>query len=544
MHVPEKIPCDLAGYSSKICWLHNLADGDSRFEIQDDILVCRDCVHFKDVINRGFGRRTADQTLGKTIARLLMLVSEKTMRLENTSRQLKLKAEELTLIKIITDAVIKTTNLNKALKIILTGVTSGRAFGFNRAGIFLIDERHEMLMGKYAVGPRDKDEALRIWNEIKNLSFEKQIENILRDPVMELDSLYDTVSRIKIPLTDETNILVKSLWEGEPKFLNRDSINEEMARKIGIYFDFNEFVIVPLRADGPPLGLMVADNYYTGQPITESSIDALQTLATACTALLERTLLHQQLSDRLKELEHFNALLRENQNYLIQSERLADIGKLAATVAHEFKTPLVTIGGYARRMRRMINAGRIEKKDLDIISSEVLRLERITSELLEYSRKPYLEKKTHNINDLVRNSLGFMKSQIRSSDIEISTEFDIKEPQVELDERRFRQVVFNIIGNALEAMEPGGKLTITTKAENGYVELKIEDNGKGISEDEKEHLFTPFFTTKSGGSGLGLPISKKIVEDHGGRIEFRSQFSSGTQFSIFMPQNIEIEGGN
>ena len=94
-----------------------------------------------------------------------------------------------------------------------------------------------------------------------------------------------------------------------------------MLKKIGIYFDFKEFVIIPLRADGPPLGLMVADNFYTGQPITEASIDALQTLATACTAVLEKTLLHQQLSDRLKELEHVNALLRENQNYLIQSRQ-------------------------------------------------------------------------------------------------------------------------------------------------------------------------------------------------------------------------------
>ena len=121
MYVPDKIPCGIEGHGRKVCWLHNLADGDMHFEIQDDILVCRDCVHFKEVINRGFGRRTADQTLGKTIARLLLLVSEKTIHLEHASRQLESKAEELTLIKIITDAVVKTTDLNRALKIIYTG---------------------------------------------------------------------------------------------------------------------------------------------------------------------------------------------------------------------------------------------------------------------------------------------------------------------------------------------------------------------------------------------------------------------------------------
>ena len=350
-----------------------------------------------------------------------------------------------------------------------------------------------------------------------------------------MDSLYNTVSRICIRLSDESNILIHSLGEGEPKFYHKDDIDKSMLEKIGVFFDFEEFVIIPLRAEGPALGLMVADNYYTGKPITEASIDALQTLATACTAVLEKTLLHQQLSERLKELEHVNALLRENQNYLIQSERLADIGKLAATVAHEFKTPLVTIGGYARRLKRMANIDKIEKNDLNIISSEVQRLEKITSELLEYSRKTNLEKKPRNLNKLVGESLDFMQTQIKSANIMLFMNLDDKNPWVDLDERRFRQVIFNIVGNALEAMDRGGKLTITTKSDSSFVELVIEDSGKGIPEENRGHLYTPFFTTKSTGSGLGLPISKKIVEDHGGRIQFESGTQGGTRFSIFIP---------
>lgn len=536
MHVPVKIPCELVGYHDKACWLHNLAVSDDRSYIQDNILVCRECMQFKDMISRGFGRRNADQTLGKTIARLLVLVSERTTRLENTSILLKSKAEELTLIKIITDAVVKTTDLHKALKIILTGVTSGRAFGFNRAGIFLIDERHELLVGKHAVGPKDKEDAAKIWSELKNQSFEMQIDHILNAPVIETDFLHNTISKIKIPLSEEDNFFIKSLWETEPKFIKKDDFDNVMARKISMFFDFKEFAVIPLRADGPPLGLMIADNYYTNQPISESSIDVLHTLATTCTSVLEKTLLHQQLSERLKELEHFNKLLRENQNYLIQTERLADIGKLASTVAHEFKTPLVIIGGYARRMIRTNESGKYNKNDLEIIASEVSRLEEITSQLLEYSRKSHLDKKPHCVNSLVRESLGYMEGQIKSGNINLITNFDLNNPLADLDERRIRQVIFNIVGNALEAMLPGGKLTISTKTENGSVILNVEDNGKGISDEEKKRLFTPFFTTKSRGSGLGLPISKKIVEDHGGHIEFESQILTGTKFSVFLPQ--------
>lgn len=538
MNIPTKIPCEFGEHAGKTCWLHSLENGDFNAEIQDDILICKDCLQFKDVISRGFGRRSADQTLGKTIARLLVLVSERTARLENTTRQLQSKAEELTLIKIITDAVVKTTDLNKALKIILTGVTSGRAFGFNRAGIFMIDERHEMLIGKHAVGPRNREEAARIWNDLKSVSFEKKVEDILRSDVVETDHLYDIVSRIKIRLTDDENILVKSLWEGEPKFYKRNQISDEMINKIGLYFDFNEFVIIPLRAESLPLGLLVADNFYTGKPITDSSIDALHTLAITCTNVLEKTLLHQQLSERLQELEHFNRVLRENQNYLIQTERLADIGRLATTVAHEFKTPLVTIGGYTRRMMRKFESGDFDGKELEIIAAEVTRLEQITSEILEYSRKPHLEKKDQNINTLVKDSLDFMTAQLRSGNIQLVTNLDPREPHLDLDERRFRQVVYNIVGNALEAMSPGGKLTITTQAGNGKISLSIEDNGRGIPDEDKKHLFTPFFTTKSSGSGLGLPISKKIVEDHGGWIEVESKTTVGTRFSIIFPQGV------
>ncbi len=536
MHVPDKIPCELRGYNNKACWLHNLASSGDRSHIQDNILVCRDCKQFKDIINRGFGRRDADQTLGKTIARLLILVSERTARLEDTSTLLKSKAEELTLIKTITDAVVKTTNLHKALKIILTGVTSGRAFGFNRAGILLIDERHEFLVGKHAVGPKSREEAAKIWSELKTQSFEQQIDNILNAPAIETDFLHNTISKIKIPLSDKDNFFIKSLWETEPKFIKKDDFDNVMTRKISMFFDFKEFAVIPLRADGPPLGLMIADNYYTNQPISESSIDVLHTLATTCTSVLEKTLLHQQLSDRLKELEHFNKLLRENQNYLIQTERLADIGKLATTVAHEFKTPLVIIGGYARRMIRTGESGKYDKKDLEIIASEVSRLEEITSQLLEYSRKSHLDKKPHCVNSLVRESLGFMEGQIKSDNIKLTTNFDLNNPLADLDERRIRQVIFNIVGNALDAMLPGGKLVISTKTENGSVILDVEDNGKGIPDEEKKRLFTPFFTTKSRGSGLGLPISKKIVEDHGGHIEFESQILAGTKFSVFFPQ--------
>jgi signal transduction histidine kinase len=537
MNIPHYVPCVRKGHDSKLCWLNTLAEGTNGDSLsQNDILVCSDCATFKDIINRGFGRRTADVALGSTIAKLLKQVSDRNVRLDEARQKLEAKVSELALMKIITDAVVKTKDLVRALKIILTGVTSGRAFGFNRAGIFLVDQRNENLVGMDAVGPENWQAAIKIWSELHTLSFEQQIINVLETPEPRRDYLNRLIEVIKIPLSDNQNFLVQALMAEKPTFFRKSEMDPPVVAGILKNLDFNEFVAVPLKAEGVSLGLMVADNFYTNKPMTEASIDALETLANTCTNVLEITLLHEQLSQRLAELERVNQLLRENQAYLLQAERLADIGRLAATVAHEFKTPLVTIGAHARRALRDMNTPKFKVKDLEITVSEIERLEKITSEILEYSRPSKFDIKSHPINDLVADSLEFLEHKVSSLGIRLVARYSESNPPVAVDEKRFKQVMFNIIDNALDAMKSGMVLRVETRSVAGYGALDITDTGCGIPEELRDRIFTFFFTTKAKGSGLGLPISKRIIEDHGGFIEFESGLSTGTTFSIYFPE--------
>jgi signal transduction histidine kinase len=535
MIVPHPVPCGKQGHSDKLCWLSKLADGDINAVAQEDILVCSECIAFRETINRGFGRRGADLAIGTAIAKLLGQVSERNTRLDEARQELERKVQELALMKIITDAVVRTTDLSKALKIILTGVTSGQAFGFNRAGIFLVDQRNEFLEGKDAVGPENWRAATRIWGELQPLSFKDLIKNILQSHNLAKDYLHRLIEHIKIPLSDGSHILIKALWAEKPTFFRKDEMDHSVATKILKHTEFNEFVAVPLQAEGLPLGLMIADNFYTKKPITEASMDALATLANTCTNVLEITLLHQQLSRRLEELEHVNQLLRENQSYLLQAERLADVGKLAATVAHEFKTPLVTIGSHARRALRDVNTDKFKKKDLEIVASEIERLERITSELLEYTKPSKFDIESHSMNQLVKDALDFMRHKLATSEIAVNIKYSEIDPMILVDEKRFKQVMLNIIDNALEAMESGMTLRVETRITDKGGAVDIIDSGTGIPKDICDKIFTLFFTTKLKGSGLGLSISKKIVEAHGGCIEFESTEGSGTRFSINFP---------
>lgn len=541
MNIPHSVPCVEKGQSDKLCWLSAMANGEItngqlNIALQDDILICSECSTFNEIISRGFGRRTADQALASTIAKLISQLAERNYSLEEARKSLEQKTQELTLMKIITDAVVKTTDLLKALKIILTGVTSGRAFGFNRAGIFLVDERNQYLEGKDAVGPENREAAIKIWNELKSLSFQEQINNILDASVLDEDFLHRLIVATQIPLSDNSNVFVQALWAEKPTFFRKSEMNPQLVSGISRHLNFNEFVAVPLQSDGPPRGLMIADNYYTNKPITAASIDALETLANTCTNVLEITLLHEQLSGRLAELDRVNRLLRENQNYLIQAERLVDIGKMGATVAHEFKTPLITIGGYARRALRDIDTSKFRKRDLEIIASEVERLEEITSELLEYSRQVKLSIKPFSINDVVKESLDFLEYKLTAADIKLRTKYDPSDPLVTIDEKRIRQAIFNIIDNSIDAMKSGMTLRIATGTCDDSVVIDVIDTGTGIPEEIKEKLFTLFFTTKPRGSGLGLSVSKKIVEDHGGHIEFESKADLETRFSIYLPK--------
>jgi len=539
---PDKMVTGISCPNGKSCWLLDFAKADSLAEVQDDILLCKDCLNFKEVIERGFGRRSADAALGKTIIRLLQAVFDKTVHLERTGEELKSRARELALIKTISDAAVKTTELDKALRIILTGVTSGSAFGFNRAAIFLVDGRQEYLEGKHAVGPWSPEEASDIWNKLKDLNFDDQIRNIIDTPLGGGDDLHRSITGIKIPLAARNNIFIENLYGRAPVIVTKENIDSDLAERISSFVNFNEFVIIPLRSDGRPVGIMIADNYFTRRPIGETDINVLQTLAVTCTNILEKTILHAQLAERLKELEHLNKVLRENQNYLIRTERLTDLGRMASIIAHEFKTPLAAIGGYARKAIRTQEKGKFNPNDLEIIKSEVSRLEAITSELLDFSRLK-LELKPHDINALTEKSLELLGNQIASCGIKLKKSLKENLPLAAIDDHRFRQVFFNMVNNAIEAMKHGGRLAISTRADDQYVILEIRDNGCGIPAENKEQLFDLFFTTKARGSGLGLSISKRIVEDHGGYIDVDSALGAGARFLIYFPVLPEENNG-
>ena len=244
-------------------------------------------------------------------------------------------------------------------------------------------------------------------------------------------------------------------------------------------------------------------------------------------------------ADLYRNLQNSMAELRETQEQLIQSAKLAAIGELASNVAHEINNPLTSIIGFAELSKE---DGDIEsiRKSLDIIEKESLRARDIVKQLLGFARKKPLQLTEVNINAVVKEVVAFSSSQTRMGRVKVSEEYsDI--PMTTGDVDQLKQVFLNIITNAIHSMPEGGDIAIRTFTRGEYILVSLSDTGHGITEDVRNRIFEPFFSTKKEkGTGLGLSISYRIIQDHGGRIDVESEPGKGSTFTVRLPQKLPV----
>jgi PAS domain S-box-containing protein len=221
---------------------------------------------------------------------------------------------------------------------------------------------------------------------------------------------------------------------------------------------------------------------------------------------------------------------------LLRTERLAVLGKMAAHISHEIKNPLMFIGGFARQILKDQAADPIKTREkLQIIVDEVRRLEDFLVEVGSYAKFSEPQKQAGNLNDLVRETCQRLEPSLREGEIDLVLELDPALPDTRFDPVHLRQVILNLAKNGIEAMSPGGVLTVSTGQQDGKIFVQINDTGSGIPPEVREKIFQPFFSSKPKGSGLGLAISQKIVQAHQGEIAIDSEVNRGTTITILFP---------
>lgn len=558
-------------------------------------------------------------------------ISEK----KNVEKELVRRNQELSRLFFISSAMRGTLDLDRLLRMVLTAVTMGDGLGFNRAILFLVDDKRNVLRGAMGVGPASYEEAFHIW---ERLSLEKKtLPDIMQEidiGLMKKDSFFDQLSQsIEIPLSQET-VLIRAIRER--KQLNILDVREEpltdtfLVQRLGT----RAFAAVPLISRNRVIGVLWVDNYFNNRPISDEDMNFLIAFSNHVASAIENARLFERVKLAEQELEnifesisdmvyfvtedyvikninpavsrrigkptqeiigkkcyeifhgmdgpwsacphqraveqrepcvkefedHFlggtfimscspildeagkfvgtvNILsdvteLKNLRERVIKTDRLAALGEVAARVAHEIRNPLVSLGGFARRLEKQLNGNL--KEYADIIAKEVERLETILNEILSFVKETRVRKVIVGAQKLMEEVVSLIRSEMNDRGISLVTDFG--DPiELFVDPNRVKDALLNIVRNAVQAVEGGGAVSLRIYRKDLDCIMEISDTGPGISREHLPFIFDPFFTTKKEGTGLGLAVTHRIIEEHDGRIEVESGEGKGSTFRVLIP---------
>ena len=323
-------------------------------------------------------------------------------------------------------------------------------------------------------------------------------------------------------LREKGEIVVKEELERSPDKLNIP----DMATFLKRLNDMESEVCIPLITRQKLIGIYNIGKKMNGNMFSHEDLAMLETLGNQAAVAIENARLYEDL--------------KKSEAQMRRADRLAALGTLTAGLAHEIRNPLVAIKTFTQLLPERFDDIEFRDHFLKVTSGEVDRICSLVNELLEFARPSEPNFHEDDINDVAEKIILLVDNEAKKKDIKINREYDKKIPPIMIDKEQIKQVLLNLFLNAIEATSENGIITFETglihkNNHRDYVQIKIHDTGEGISEDDLEQIFTPFFTTKDKGSGLGLSISYKIVEEHMGHIEVKSKVGNGSTFYVYLP---------
>jgi signal transduction histidine kinase len=249
--------------------------------------------------------------------------------------------------------------------------------------------------------------------------------------------------------------------------------------------------------------------------------------------------LSQSVRGLMADYNHTHVELERSRESLLQAEKMALVGKLAAGTAHSIRNPLTSVKMRLFSLSRSLRLSRNQKEDLDVISDEIRHIDTIVENFLEFARPPRLAMQPVSPSDVVDTTIRLLKHRLESYHVNVIVHRKQPLPVIQADPEQLKEVFVNLMVNACEAMDGGGTINVREEVLNDLggeiLVIRFTDDGTGISEAIQSKVLEPFFTTKDQGTGLGLSIAVRIVEQHGGRLTMASKEGQGTTFTIALP---------
>jgi len=403
--------------------------------------------------------------------------------------------------------LMETLDIDEILRLVLEGVIKN--IGFDRARLYLVNERRDVLECKMAVG----------------VDVEK-------------------IKGIELPLDPEASIVSRSVMEKKPYIIPDARMDPRVNPVLKEKFNLHSLVVIPLFTKEKALGAIAADHTEPGRRLTQETLDSVMRFAQQAGLAIQNASMYQELKNFSRQMEEkiqkTTADLRKTESQLIRSEKLAALGQLAAGIAHEIRNPLTSINILIHSLRERLPSENSQQEDLKVIEEEIHRMNEIVDQFLRFAKpaSPLLEKT--DVLSIFEETLQLLRPQIEKQRIVVEKEFQAL-PMIQMDPEQMKQAMLNLLLNAIQAMPEGGQLTM--KGQNSkdgqWIHLSIEDSGMGISPEDIDKLFDPFFSTKERGIGLGLSITHRIIDQHHGKIEVENAPEKGTIFTVWLPIHYE-----
>lgn len=337
------------------------------------------------------------------------------------------------------------------------------------------------------------------------------------------------------------------------KRFSDNTVASKLALEEMVDWDPQDLLYAPLRlADGRIVGVVSIDDPIDGRRPTKDSLASLELFIHQAAVAIENCQLISSLNGAREELKAEAALLeskvekrtrelKESQEQLIRTQRLAAIGELASMVGHDLRNPLtgIAVAAYYLKTKLGLKATVKTREMLELIEKEIKYSNKIVSDLLDYSTEMQLEITETTPKIIINEALSSVRIP-RNVHLVNSAK---NSPRIRIDVDMMKRVFVNIVKNAVDSMPEGGKLAISSRLIGDHLEIAVTDSGSGMSKSVLKKIWTPLFTTKAKGMGLGLPICKRVVEAHEGRICAESIVGKGTIFTVNLPIKPKLEGG-
>jgi len=450
---------------------------------------------------------TTKSVLMETIAEMeedKKLIEEKYEEVNRLNLDLNYKIKQLLAIHETGKAILSVLNLEQLLTVIMNILSN--VCQINRAVIMLVNENEEALEYIHGIG------------------FNGEVPEMIQN--------------YKVPLNRLSNILVRVANTGRPEYV--PEVKSSTLRKENIMLTLSKptsAYVVPLITRSRVIGVFATDA--VGEKgVPKETRETLEIFSSQIAIAIENAKLYSRLKEQMTKLKKSQALLS-------RSEKFSFLGNLAARLAHEIKNPMTAIGTFIQMIPQKYHDEEFRNNFHNLAMEETSRINNLITELLDLVKKRESNFELNNLHELIDKMILLVSPQSNAKNIEVSRRFDPNIGQVWMDSEKMKEVVLNLLSNAVEFTPEGGKIEFVTthcieKGKPATICIEIKDNGPGIPQSMIDNVFDPYFTTKHkssmhNGTGLGLFIAYQNMQDHNGHIEVKSKVNEGSVFTLTLP---------